>query len=277
MSQMEQGKKYNPIQKRPLDINLPDLYKEFENYKLSDFKVGKNKEQYLSVIKLSIDTFCKENNIPIDDKIPNLPIIVSPNDKGYVHLLALSLIIYDINKTSLFLQFQYDNYPDKMEFIEMIKHNIYESVSINSPFKNRNLVLKQLTSWIKKVTSQLPLITLTWDEKDDKKMRLISKRVALKKYTSTPLAFYKALKSGKKTKWDGEIEYLVHLIYCLSNKNLHIIKCKNRKGQFKYIENYFDYQKKVKLKLRLSELSSRINNNIKKYERVKVFVAYAMN
>lgn len=139
-----------PVTVKEFEIDLICVYKEFENKKDNEYIHELSKSEYLSRINTLFEEYCKLKKINyVKYKAINRPIKVSLRRDINVSLFGLCIISYDTISLHDFLQFHYENYPDKSKFITLVKKYIYGFVKSNSPFGNKHIILQKIWGWAK--------------------------------------------------------------------------------------------------------------------------------
>ncbi len=263
----------SPTTYGPYEINIIGDYTRLE--KLIDSREiilkGITKENYLDSFKAHLEAFCNENKLDFESYFGSkFPIIVDSKTYAFEQHLGHCLVSFDINKISSLLDYQFAAYKGDKLFPTIVEHAAYDCVKRLSKFGNAGR-LREIMRWVNAHRKFIPNSDLNkasharilkWINGDEIKLKTLSRKIWKSKATDNQLDFYRAIIDGIKTKWNVAPETLAHLIHILVEKRL--LKSKSTKGHFKAAQLIFDFGQKSNDKIRLSELSSRINKDILK-------------
>jgi len=229
------------------EIDFSRLHSEYCKglYETELTRADFSKEHYDKLLETKIIAYC--SYFGLDPKLPGYIKLPGGKYDEYYYYLSMSLVFYDKFKIRVYLDYQLEHFNgDKREFIEIIIHTIVGLTEKNSPFDNTDR-LDRIMKWAEDKKNKINArkdnvitnsdITLNWLIKDTTSLNELSNRLFLSEYTSNPKAFKFVFIENKKTKWKGEPEYLIYLLYRLI-KN-HKFKARHGKGHLKAAVKYF--------------------------------------
>jgi nucleoside phosphorylase len=132
------------------DINLMECYyRLIQTLEKTPYtRSGITKEEYLSRMKESLESYSKFNGIAPNFQL-KFPVIVRYPVYNYHGHLGYCLMTYDLNKIHAFLDWQFEAYTSVECFPLIVEHGVYDWIKNNSPFDNETR-LQKIMEWVEK-------------------------------------------------------------------------------------------------------------------------------
>lgn len=239
------------------DIDIVATYYSLELLlkKHSTIHDGRNKLDYLQVIKDSFSYYCTVNDFDFEAHYEiKLPIVITYQSTIFISSLGLFLIVFDRNKIWNVLDFQLGKYTGEDDFVKTVEHQVYKFIKTNQPIVD-DALLQSINNWVLHKRNNLPVQIekpqsvsskktprLYWVGRKgvDKDMQLkeFSKKLYSKQYTNKPTDFEKIFTEHKQIGWQKTIEELAYLFWFLNKEG--IIKSSPNRGFLKLVRHYFD-------------------------------------
>ena len=260
-------------------LELFEIYDNLEKLKFITKKGKITREAFLKDIRFLIEKQKKTIKQPFEKYLDRkLPLVIKPNHPGYPMYLGLALAGYNPSLIERFLDTLKKSYKKEI-FIDVVEYKSSKLLhQLNATgTKDR---LDTIMAWVAKKREEVefektPIPLLRWN-KDEKELKLISKKLFSKKITENPLAFYTTIKTNASCIWkENDPKILVHFIFLLVDEEYLIPK--KHSGYFQSVKKLFiGFEEKWFKNLDLAELSYQVNKFPQRHRKARKYAETLM-
>lgn len=228
--------------------------------------------EYLENLRKYCILYCNNRKIDFNKSVA---IVIKSKDKGdYVYFLAQMLIVQELHDTKAFLNHHLKSFPKRVKpiFMNWLIYDVKQIIEANTTFDNR-MLLERIMVWYHSkiaglnINQNAPTLKLVVTEKKNanKFIKLLSRQLYLKKYTTRESDFFCVISDAKKTDWKGSVELFVYLIKCLHNNSYNYITTSEGKNKiWTATVMYFKFKNSARENITSSYLANVYNNVTKR-------------